>query len=91
MLERMFDLTSKIALVTGGNGGLALGLARGLGRCGATLLIVGRNAEKSAAALRELQSLRVRAESLRCDVTDEAAVQALFAQVQDRTGGWTSS
>ncbi|MCC2632447.1 MAG: 2-deoxy-D-gluconate 3-dehydrogenase [Ramlibacter sp.] len=86
MLERMFDLTSKIALVTGGNGGIGLGMARGLGQCGATVLIVGRNAEKSASALRELQALGVRAESLPCDVTDEAAVQALFAQVRERHG-----
>ncbi|MCD6079055.1 MAG: 2-deoxy-D-gluconate 3-dehydrogenase, partial [Ramlibacter sp.] len=86
MLERMFDLTSKIALVTGGNGGIGLGMAKGLGQSGATVLIVGRNAEKSAAALRELQSLGVKAESLPCDVTDESAVKALFAQVQDRHG-----
>jgi 2-dehydro-3-deoxy-D-gluconate 5-dehydrogenase len=86
MLERMFDLTSKIALVTGGNGGIGLGMARGLGRSGATVLIVGRNAEKSAAALHQLQSEGVHAESLPCDVTDEAAVQALFAQVRDRHG-----
>jgi 2-deoxy-D-gluconate 3-dehydrogenase len=86
MLERMFDLTAKIALVTGGNGGIGLGMAKGLGQSGATVLIVGRNAEKSAAALRELQSLGVHAESLPCDVTDEAAVKALFAQVQDRHG-----
>jgi 2-dehydro-3-deoxy-D-gluconate 5-dehydrogenase len=86
MLERMFDLTSRIALVTGGNGGIGLGMARGLGQSGATVLIVGRNAEKSASALRELQSLGVRAESLACDVTDEAAVKALFAQVRDRHG-----
>jgi 2-deoxy-D-gluconate 3-dehydrogenase len=82
----MFDLTSRIALVTGGNGGIGLGMARGLGQSGATVLIVGRNAEKSASALRELQSLGVHAESLACDVTDEAAVKALFAQVKDRHG-----
>jgi len=82
----MFDLTDKIALVTGGNGGIGFGMARGLGQAGATVLVVGRNAEKSAAALRELQALGVRAESLPCDVTDEAAVQRLFAQVQDRHG-----
>jgi 2-dehydro-3-deoxy-D-gluconate 5-dehydrogenase len=86
MLEPMFDLTDRIALVTGGNGGIGLGMARGLGQAGATVLVVGRNAEKSAAALRELQSLGIRAESLPCDVTDEAAVQRLFAQVQDRHG-----
>jgi 2-deoxy-D-gluconate 3-dehydrogenase len=86
MLERMFDLTDRIALVTGGNGGLGLGMARGLGTAGATVIIVGRNAEKSAAALRELQAAGVRAESLPCDVADEAAVQRLFAQVDARFG-----
>ena len=82
----MFDLTDKIALVTGGNGGIGLGMARGMGQAGATVIIVGRNAEKSAAALRELQSLGVRAESQACDVADEAAVQALFAGVEGRHG-----
>jgi 2-deoxy-D-gluconate 3-dehydrogenase len=86
MLERMFDLTDRIALVTGGNGGLGLGMARGLGQAGAAVIIVGRNAEKCAAALRELQSLGVRAESLPCDVADEAAVQQLFDEVRARHG-----
>jgi 2-deoxy-D-gluconate 3-dehydrogenase len=82
----MFDLTDKIALVTGGNGGIGLGMARGLGQAGATIIIVGRNAEKSASALRELQSIGVKAESLPADVTDEAAVQRVFARVRDRYG-----
>ena len=82
----MFDLTGKIALVTGGNGGIGLGMARGLGGAGATVLIVGRNAEKSALALRDLQTAGIRCESFAADVTDEAAVQSLFAQVQDRHG-----
>jgi 2-dehydro-3-deoxy-D-gluconate 5-dehydrogenase len=86
MLERMFDLTDKIALVTGGNGGIGLGMARGLGQAGATVVIVGRNAEKSAAALRELQSLGVKAESLAADVTDEASVKRVFEGVRDRYG-----
>jgi 2-dehydro-3-deoxy-D-gluconate 5-dehydrogenase len=86
MLERMFDLTDRIALVTGGNGGIGLGMARAIGQAGATVIIVGRNAEKSAAALRELQSLGVRAESLACDVTNESEVQRLFADVQTRHG-----
>jgi 2-deoxy-D-gluconate 3-dehydrogenase len=86
MLQRMFDLTDRIALVTGGNGGIGLGMARGLGQAGASVIIVGRNAEKSAAALRDLQSAGVRAESLPCDVADEAAVQRLFGDVQQRHG-----
>lgn len=86
MLERMFDLTGKVALVTGGNGGIGLGMARGLGQAGATLVLVGRNAEKSAAALRELQSEGLRAEAIATDVTDEGAVQRLFDEVGGRHG-----
>jgi 2-deoxy-D-gluconate 3-dehydrogenase len=82
----MFDLTDRIALVTGGNGGIGLGMARGLGQAGATVILVGRNAEKSAAALRQLQSEGLRGESLPCDVTDEGAVQRLFAEVGQRHG-----
>jgi 2-deoxy-D-gluconate 3-dehydrogenase len=82
----MFDLTDRIALVTGGNGGIGLGMARGLGQAGATVIIVGRNAEKSAAALQELQSLGVSAEALPCDVSQEESVQDLFARVADRHG-----
>ena len=86
MLEAVFDLSDRIALVTGGNGGIGLGMARALGQAGATVIIVGRNPEKSAAALRELQSLGLRAESLACDVAQEAEVQRLFAEVQARHG-----
>ena len=86
MLQAMFDISSRIALVTGGNGGIGLGMARGLGQAGATVIIVGRNEEKSAAALRELQSLGVQGAAIAADVADEAAVQRLFAQVQARYG-----
>jgi 2-dehydro-3-deoxy-D-gluconate 5-dehydrogenase len=87
MLERMFDLTDKIALVTGGNGGIGLGMAQALAEAGAAVIIVGRNEEKSAAALQQLRADGARASSMTCDVTDESAVQDLFAKVQDRHGG----
>ena len=51
-----FDLTGKVALVTGGNGGIGLGLARGLAAAGASIMIAGRNAEKSEAAAAELRA-----------------------------------
>lgn len=82
----MFQLTGKIALVTGGNGGIGLGMARGLGHCGATVIVVGRNAEKSAAAVAELRAQDIPSESFATDVTDEAAVAELFAAVTARHG-----
>ncbi len=56
----MFDLKTKVAIVTGGNGGIGLGMARGLARAGATVVVAARDAGKSAEAVRELQSLRQR-------------------------------
>ena len=52
----MSDLTGRVAIVTGGNGGIGLGMARGLARAGAGLMIVGRDQTKNAAAVKELST-----------------------------------
>lgn len=75
----MFDLTGRAALVTGGNGGIGLGLARGLARCGAAVMVAGRNAEKNRAAVEELRALGARAESTVADVADKASIAAMVA------------
>ncbi|WP_299764291.1 SDR family NAD(P)-dependent oxidoreductase [Ramlibacter sp.] len=82
----MFQLTGKIALVTGGNGGIGLGMAKGLAQAGATVLVVGRNADKSAAALAELRAQDVPSQCFATDVADEAAVAELFSKVAARHG-----
>jgi 2-deoxy-D-gluconate 3-dehydrogenase len=82
MLEGMFSLASKVALVTGGNGGIGLAMAEALGRAGATVVIVGRNAEKSAAALRRLEQAQISCAAYEVDVTDETAVNRLFRRVE---------
>jgi 2-deoxy-D-gluconate 3-dehydrogenase len=82
----MFQLTGKIALVTGGNGGIGLAMARGLAASGATVVIAGRDEAKSASAVRELRAEGRQADAVEADVTSEAAVQALFAEVLRRHG-----
>jgi 2-deoxy-D-gluconate 3-dehydrogenase len=56
-VSKAFDLTGRVAIVTGGNGGIGLGMATGLAQAGAALLVAGRNAGKNAAALKTLQAL----------------------------------
>jgi len=52
-----FDLHGKVALVTGGNGGIGLGMATGLARAGASIVVAGRNAQKNAVAVQALREL----------------------------------
>ncbi len=87
MTPRLFDLSNKIAVVTGGNGGIGLGMARGFAACGATVVIVGRNVEKSSAAVKTIENDGGNALALEADVTDPAAVAALAARVQRELGG----
>jgi 2-deoxy-D-gluconate 3-dehydrogenase len=82
----MFDLRGQVAVITGGNGGIGLGMARGLAKAGARIVVAARNAEKSAAAVAELTVLGSDALALPVDVTDKASVDSLFAQVRERCG-----
>ncbi|KQX86411.1 SDR family NAD(P)-dependent oxidoreductase [Variovorax sp. Root473] len=82
----MFDLTGKVALVTGGNGGIGLGMAQGLAKAGARVIIAARNAQKSAAAVESLKGLGSDSFALSLDVTDEASVQKVFDEVVARCG-----
>src|SRR5690242_5827211 len=75
-----FDLTDKVAIVTGGNGGIGLGMARGLAQAGAGLMIVGRDQKKNSAAVEELIALGVKAVSVAADLTDEAACRSVVAK-----------
>jgi len=79
----MFELKSKVAIVTGGNGGIGLGMARGLAHAGARVVIAARKREKSEAAARELGG---EALALQVDVADEKSVAALFEETAKRCG-----
>ena len=82
----LFDLTGHVALVTGGNGGLGLAMAKGLVKAGAQVAVWGRNTDKNAAAVAELQALGGIARSFVADVTDPASSSAAFAQTLDAFG-----
>lgn len=74
-----FDLAGKVALVTGGNGGIGLGMAEGLAAAGADLVIWGSNPDKNAAAEAQLSKHGRRVLAQRCDVADEQQVETAFA------------
>ncbi len=76
----LFDLTGKVAIVTGGNGGIGLGMARGLARAGATVAVVGRNEEKCTRAVGELEALGASAFSVIADVSEEGGAALMAAE-----------
>ena len=82
----LFNLSGKVALVTGGNGGIGLGMAQGLADAGAAILVAGRNDEKNAAAVATLVESGSDAAAATADVTDEAAVGAMVEAALSRWG-----
>jgi NAD(P)-dependent dehydrogenase (short-subunit alcohol dehydrogenase family) len=74
MAFKPFDLTGKVALITGGNGGIGLGMAEGLAQAGADIVIWGTSDAKNRAAGTQLQTHGTRVLTQRVDITDEQAV-----------------
>ncbi len=82
----LFTLKGKVAVVTGGNGGIGLGMAEGMAGLGATIVIAGRNADKSKAAAADLAKLGVRTGVVAVNVADDASCKAMIASVVQQFG-----
>lgn len=83
----LFDLTGHVSVVTGGNRGIGLGLARGLARAGASVALWARDLDAADRAVLELNDLGAgEADTVACDVTDEMSVAGALDATVDRFG-----
>src|SRR5215468_417759 len=82
----LFDLSCRIAIVTGGNGGIGLGMAQGLASAGAVVVLAGRNAKKGEAAVQRIARAGGNAEFAEVDVTSETSCRALIDETAARHG-----
>jgi 2-deoxy-D-gluconate 3-dehydrogenase len=83
---KFFDLTGKVAIVTGGNGGIGLGMAEGMGLCGAAIAIAARSARKAEVALNRLKSAGIRASFISADVSKQADCEKLVEAAEATFG-----
>ena len=81
-----FDLSERVAVVTGGNAGNGLGIAQGLGEAGARVMICGRRDAANDAAIEMLRSAGCDAHSLPVDVTNKDQLSALFTHTRKTVG-----
>src|SRR5512141_2354397 len=83
----LFDLTNRVAVVTGGNGGIGRGIALGLAEAGAAVAVLGRNEEKNQRVLSELKAIGVPSVAVRVDVTDRGELEPALNSVENELGG----
>lgn len=84
MSSSPFDLTGRVAIVTGGNGGIGLGMATGLAQAGAAIVIAARDQKKSAEAAERLQRLGARVATVEVDVQKQSSVEHMVKAALDR-------
>ena len=82
----LFDLTGRVAVITGGNGGIGLGIAQALASAGCSVSIWGRNAEKNKAAAATMAGAAGKTDTRICDVSDPASVKQAMAATLDALG-----
>jgi 2-deoxy-D-gluconate 3-dehydrogenase len=81
-----FDLSGRVAIVTGGNGGIGLGMARGLAAAGAAVVLAARNAEKGEVAVASLIASGAKSAFIAFDVADEGSCRAMIEEAVGRFG-----
>src|ERR1700761_58574 len=85
-LMSIFDLSGRVAVITGGNGGIGLGMAQALALSGCNVSIWGRNAEKNKAAAATMEAGPGKVDTRVCDVTDPASVKDAMKATLDVFG-----
>ncbi len=83
---KFFDLKGKVAIVTGGNGGIGLGMATGLAEAGADIVLAARNPVKAANACATLRNLGRNAEFSQFDVLSESSCVSMIAEAHSKFG-----
>ena len=83
----LFDLSGRVAVVTGGNRGIGRAMALGLARAGASVAVLARNTQQNQLVLAELKAIGKPALVLPLDVTDWAALAPAVTEIERALGG----
>jgi 2-deoxy-D-gluconate 3-dehydrogenase len=85
-MTQPFDLSGRVAIVTGGNGGIGLGMSRGLASAGASVVVAARRVDRNQQAVAELMALGAQAMAVEVDVRSEASIKDLMRRTVERFG-----
>ena len=84
--KNLFDLTGRVAVVTGGNGGIGRGIALGLAQAGSAVAVLARNDEKNQRVVGELEALGVPAVAVKTDVAERSQLPSALQEVEKKLG-----